>query len=106
MSIGQELFIGIAEMDTHILHQMDDEMLYHICQVNHYAYELCKNDFRLRKRIKNYISVKPKYWFETIEEQLLYDMDDDLFYEIIRTNRNLRDIAMKNSILKQRYYNY
>lgn len=62
------------------------------------------NDYQLRKRIKNYISsIKPNIRFETIEQQMLYDMDDDTFMEITRTNRNMNNIVMNNYYLRKRY---
>ena len=52
------IFTGIPEMDTSILHELDDETLFNTCLINIYSSELCWNDKILRERLDEY---KRKY---------------------------------------------
>ena len=52
------IFTGIPEIDTSILHELDDETLFNTCQINAYSSELCWNDKILRGRFNEY---KKKY---------------------------------------------
>ena len=49
------IFTGIPEMDTMILHELDDKTLYNMAQVNMYVYGLLMNNNILRNRIKTYL---------------------------------------------------
>ena len=50
------IFTGIPEMDTMILHELDDKTLYNMAQVNMYVYELLMNNNILRNRIHTYLN--------------------------------------------------
>ncbi len=56
MNIEQtNIFTGIPEIDTHMLHTLDNKTLYDISSVNQYAYELCMNDKWLRQRVRQFL---------------------------------------------------
>ena len=50
------IFTGIPEMDTMILHELDDKTLYNMAQVNMYVYGLLMNNNILRNRIHTYLN--------------------------------------------------
>jgi len=54
MNTYTNIFTGLPDADVNILHQLDDNQLYHTCLVNKYSYNLCQNDKILRDRFNHY----------------------------------------------------
>lgn len=101
------IFTGIQDTDYKIINQLDDQDLFNICQVNKYAFHLCKQSKTLKKRLALYTH---KFDIFTgvpeLDELILEETDDETLYNAYQINTYSNNLCINSYILNNRLQKY